>query len=329
MKKRTNGFGRKTQWKSKNRGSVSSLLCGVIAVAFLCVGSFKDEIYETADVSEIAVVDNQLTDDTPVDSTFSVKFIDVGQADAALVECDGHYMLIDGGNKGDSDLIYTVLKNNNVQYLDIVVGTHAHEDHIGGLPGAFSYASANLTLCPVDSYDSKAFEDFSNYAGQKGNGIVIPAVGDTYSLGSAEITILGLNAGSDTNNSSIVLSIQYGETTFLFTGDAEREAEQVILESGVDLSATVLKVGHHGSDTSTSYPFLREIMPAYAVISVGKDNSYGHPMDETLSRLRDAEVKIFRTDLQGDIVFTSDGNAISVATDRMVTEEEIMTPGGK
>lgn len=181
----------------------------------------------------------------------------------------------------------------------------------------------------MDSYDSDAFEDFSNYAEQKGNGITIPAIGDTYSLGSSEVTILGLNAGSDTNNSSIVLSIQYGETTFLFTGDAEREAEQMILDSGVDLSATVLKVGHHGSDTSTSYPFLREIMPAYAVISVGKDNSYGYPMDETLSRLRDAEVKIFRTDLQGDIVFTSDGNAISVSTDRTVTEEEMMTPGEK
>ncbi len=99
----------------------------------------------------------------PVNSTFSVKFIDVGQADAALIECDGHYMLIDGGNKGDSSLIYTVLKNSGVSYLDIIVGTHAHEDQIGGLPGAFNYASAGLTLCPVTSYDSDAFEDFAKY----------------------------------------------------------------------------------------------------------------------------------------------------------------------
>ena len=100
----------------------------------------------------------------PDNSTFSVKFIDVGQADSALIECDGHYMLIDGGNKGDSSLIYTVLKNSGVSYLDIVVGTHAHEDHIGGLPGAFNYASAELTLCPVTSYDSDAFSDFAKYA---------------------------------------------------------------------------------------------------------------------------------------------------------------------
>ena len=127
----------------------------------------------------------------PDNSTFSVKFIDVGQADAALIECDGHYMLIDGGNKGDSSLIYTVLKNYGVSYLDIVVGTHAHEDHIGGLPGAFNYASAGLTLCPVTSYDSDAFEDFAKYATQKGNGITIPSVGDSYSLGSATVSILG------------------------------------------------------------------------------------------------------------------------------------------
>ena len=264
----------------------------------------------------------------PDNSTFSVKFIDVGQADAALIECDGHYMLIDGGNKGDSSLIYAVLKNSNVSYLDIVVGTHAHEDHIGGLPGAFNYATAGITLCPVTSYDSDAFEDFAKYAAQKGNGITIPSVGDTYSLGSATVSIIGLNAGSDVNDTSIVLKVQYGETSFLFTGDAEHEAEQAILNSGADLSSTVLKVGHHGSDTSTTYPFLREIMPEYAVISVGKDNSYDHPTDNTLSRLRDADVTILRTDLHGDIVFTSDGKTVTVSTDKSASEEDVMTPGG-
>ena len=249
------------------------------------------------------------------DSTFSVKFIDVGQAAAALVECDGHYMLIDGGNKADSNLIYSVLKSEGVSHLDMVVGTHAHEDHIGGLPGAFNYTTADVTLCPVTSYDTDAFEDFKRYADQNGGGITVPKVGDTYSLGSAKIEILGLNAG-DVNNSSIVLKIQYGETSFLFTGDAEREAEQAILNRGADLSATVLKVGHHGSDTSTTYPFLREIMPEYAVISVGDDNSYGHPTDDTLSRLRDADVKVFRTDMQGDVVCTSDGKTVTFTVEK-------------
>ena len=264
----------------------------------------------------------------PANSTFSVKFIDVGQADAALIECDGHYMLIDGGSKIDSSRMYTILKNTGVTNLDIVVGSHAHEDHIGGLPGALNYATADLILCPVTSYDTKAFRDFVKYANLKGNGIVVPRIGAKYPLGSATVTILGLNAGSDANNTSIVLKVQYGATSFLFTGDAEREAEQAILNSGVNLSATVLKVGHHGSDTSTTYPFLREIMPKYAVISVGKGNSYGHPEDNPLSRLRDADVTVYRTDLNGDIVFTSDGRSVSVSVAKQASYESIMTPGG-
>lgn len=262
----------------------------------------------------------------PEESTFSIKFIDVGQADAALVECDGHYLLIDGGNKEDSSLIYSVLKKENVPHLDIIVGTHAHEDHIGGLPGAFNYTNADLTLCVTKSYDSDAFGDFKRYADQKGGGIVVPSVGDTYSLGSATINILGVNGGSDTNDTSIVLMITYGETKFLFTGDAEREAEQAILSSGASLSATVLKVGHHGSDTSTTYPFLREIMPTYAVISVGDGNSYGHPTDDTLSRLRDADVVVYRTDLQGDIVCTSDGKSVSFSVEKNTNADTLTAP---
>ncbi|MBQ5746606.1 MAG: MBL fold metallo-hydrolase [Clostridia bacterium] len=279
------------------------------------------EAVETPEVVE-TLEESEIKDD----STFEILFIDVGQADSALILCDGKSMLIDGGNRGDSNVIYTVLKKRNVTHLDYIVATHAHEDHIGGLPGALNFATVGTVFSPVTYYDSDTFRNFLKYVEERDSFITIPEVGDSFELGSAKVEILAVNTLDDTNNTSIVLKITYGETSFLFTGDAEREVEEVLVNSGADLSSTVLKVGHHGSETSTSYLFLREIMPEYAIISVGEGNSYGHPADNTLSRLRDADVKVFRTDLQGDITVTSDGKTVSVKAMKNENAEVFVAP---
>lgn len=238
---------------------------------------------------------------------FEIHFIDVGQADAALVLCDGRAMLIDGGNVADSGLIYTYLKKYGVGHLDYVIATHPHEDHIGGLAGAINFATVDTVYCSTDAYDSTAFEDFRKYVAKRNAKIEVPCAGDSFTLGGASVEIISCGGFEDENNSSIVLRIVYGETSFLFTGDAEREAEEAILERCANLDSTVLKVGHHGADTSTIYPFLREVMPEYAVISVGVGNDCGHPSDKITSRLSDAGATVYRTDLGGTIICRSDG----------------------
>lgn len=254
---------------------------------------------------------------SPAEGTLEVHFLDVGQGDAALLLCGGEAMLIDGGNVEDSSLVAAYLKAHEVTYLDYIVCTHAHEDHVGGLSGALNAAAAGIVLSPVQEYDSKAFRDFVKYTKTQGKALTIPSPGDRFPLGSAQVEVLApLRDYEETNNTSLVLKVTHGAVSFLFTGDAERLSEGDMLEAGLDVSATVLKVGHHGSDSSTSYPFLREVMPKYGVLSVGEGNSYGHPHQEVLSRLRDADVTVYRTDMQGHIIAVSDGDQVTFTTQR-------------
>lgn len=295
----------------------------ILIMLFSITGCINNETTPQVDITTITsnVTDKPKTDITPItlgpDSTFEVHFIDVEQADAALILSDNESMLIDGGNPGDSNLIAAYLKKHNIGHLNYIVCSHAHNDHVGGLPGALSVVSVGKVYAPKTESNIEAYQSFKNKVAAQGLTIENPSSGDQFIFGSSTVLFLGPvhEEVSDTNNTSIILKITYGETSFLFTGDAAREEEQSVLEQNYDLSATVLKVGHHGSKESTTYPFLREIMPEYAIISVGK-NGYGHPTEEVLSRLRDADVKVYRTDIQGDIIVSSNGKTVNIKTKR-------------
>lgn len=275
-----------------------------LLLALFCTGCFS---LPSQDSAPLPVGDQLLT----------IHFIDVGQADAALLQLGDAAMLIDGGNVADSDLIVSYLGDYHVDALDYVVCSHGHEDHVGGLAAALANFPVSQVLSPITDYDSNAFRNFLKYTAEQGLEITVPSPGDVYWLGEAKITILGpVQDYSNANDMSIVLRVDYGETSFLFTGDAERAAEEDLIESGAELESTLLKVCHHGSDTSSTYPFLYEVNPRYGVISCEYDGKYGHPHQEVLSRFRDADILLYRTDLQGHIIAQSDGTTITFTTEK-------------
>ena len=259
-----------------------------------------------------------------VEAPFEMHFIDVGQALSVLVECDGQYMLYDGGNVDDGSLVVSYLQSQGVEQLEYVFCSHAHEDHVGGLAAALAYFPAYHVYSPVTEASTKCFKDFVKYTQQQGLQVEVPAVGTTWPLGGATVTMVGPVAQySDTNDTSIVLRIEYGSTSFLLTGDMEKTAETDLVNSGVNLRADVLQVGHHGSSTSTGYLFLNSVLPEMAVISCGVNNKYGHPHEETLSILRDAGVDVYRTDLQGTITIGSDGQNYTMGTEHFAEDAQL------
>lgn len=274
----------------------------------------------------IATVPRNEYPTTQADS-LSVHYIDVGQADCALLECGGQYMIIDGGNVDDSDLVVTYLQDQGVEQLHTVICTHAHEDHVGGLAAVLAVYPTEQILSPTRTYSSACFDDFLYYADQQDIAITIPDPGDSFYLGNAEVTVLGpVKSYADPNNTSIVVKVEFGDTSFLFTGDMEKDAETDVLDYGMDVSADVLKVGHHGSSTSTGYRFLYEVDPEYAVISVGKDNTYGHPHQETVAILADAGVPMLRTDELGTILAVTDGSEITFTWEKQSAQPGDIEP---
>lgn len=245
-------------------------------------------------------------------STMEVHFIDVGQGDATLIKCGDAAMLIDAGDDSKGTLIQNYLRKQGVEKLDYLILTHPDSDHIGGAPVIITKFKVDQVFMSDYEKDTKTYMKVIQALDDKRMTWTTPEVGSIHMLDTARFTIIGPGEKyDDPNNASVALILRNGSNKFLFSGDAEEAAEADILKTKIRLSADVYKVGHHGSKTASGSEFLEAINPAYAVISCAEGNSYGHPHAEPLNNLRARKVKVFRTDEQGSIIASSDGQNIT------------------
>lgn len=288
------------------------LLSIIIALALAAAaGVFK---FNGDDGNTVSVPD--------AENALSVRYIDVGQADCELISFpDGRHMLIDAGATDSEKTLPPYLKSLGIEKLDYVIGTHPHEDHIGGLDAVIESFEIGQIYMPKATTTTKTYKDVLTAVKNKGLSINTAKAGkviiDEPDI-RAELLAPISDKYDDLNNYSAILKLQFGNTSFLFTGDAEKLSENEMLDSaGAEkLRCDVLKAGHHGSSTSTSEKFLKAVSPSYAVISCGTGNDYGHPHKETISLLDKYGIKTHRTDLNGTITAISDGNNITLTTEK-------------
>lgn len=245
-----------------------------------------------------------------------VHFLDVGQGDSILIEFRDKTMLIDASERGMADRIIAYLGDQNVERLDVVVATHAHSDHIGGLRDVISAYPVGEFVDAAQPHSTATYENLLALIEEEGIPYTAAERGQTIAL-DPDLEILILNPAAepigDINQDSVVLKVTYNEISYLFVGDAEKPAEESMMEAGLDLDADVLKVGHHASRYGSSAEFLSAVSPAISVIQVGADNSYGHPHEEAVERIEATGSRIYRTDLDGTVVVATDGTKLTVA----------------
>ena len=293
----------------KKTADYKTLILVIIIMLFAVYTFLNDNGTTTAWTNTV----NNLTTNNVTNEDLKIYFIDVGQADCSLIINDNKTMLIDAGNNEDGKLIVNFIKSLGISKIDYLVGTHAHEDHIGGLDNIIKSFDIGTVYFPYTSEKTtttKTFEDVVDGLVAKGLSITSSKIGDKFSLGEAncEIMYIDNSEPEDTNDQSICIRVTFGEQSYLFMGDASSKVEKTRSWP----KTSVLKVGHHGSSQSTSKEFLKQVEPEIAIISVGKDNSYGHPHETLLKRLKSTNAKIYRTDKLGTILLTSDGKTNTI-----------------
>ena len=281
-----------------------------IVVILLIIGyyysTYNQETYSNKGTNKTKEISKE------VSTSLNIYYIDVGQGDSILITNKDHSMLIDAGNNEDGKLLVSYIKDElNINKIDYVIGTHPHEDHIGGLDDIINNIEVSEVYLPEAMTTTKTFEDVLDAIENNNLNITVPKIGDKFSLGDLNFEVIYTGTGTkDLNEASIILKMTFGNHTYLFTGDTTKEVESTILNNNIDID--VLKVAHHGSNTSTSEEFLSVATPEYAIISVGEDNKYGHPNQETINRLKKYTKNIYITKDLGTIVLTSDGDNINI-----------------
>lgn len=311
--------------KKKKNSQIKGFCITLILGIFLIVGAiisnqFPDQVNNlieenlnipanTSNTISVNTVGNTVVS---ADSKLQIYYFDVGQADSTLVIADGQTMLIDAGNNEDGSLLVNYIKGLGIQKIDYLVGTHPHEDHIGGMDDIINNFDIGKIYMPDVTTTTATFQSVLEAISAKGLSITRCEIGNTFGLGDGICTIMSVEneEQSNLNLNSIVIHLAYGEKTFLFMGDAEKEIEDKISWPKVD----VLKVAHHGSNTSSSDKFLNAVKPETAIISVGAHNTYSHPAKSTLDALTKVGAKIYRTDQDGTVLLTSDGKTYNIQT---------------
>ena len=299
----------------KNKKILVSII-GVIILGILSLlGLNEDTLNSFLKIENETNKTIEETSNIPVTTNLVVDYIDVGQADSILVRNKEMAMLIDAGNNEDGKDVVNYLKTKGVTKLNYVIGTHPHEDHIGGLDDVInSDIQIENILMPKITTNTKTFEDVLDAIENKGLSIKAPEKGYEFKIGEANCKVMtdSILDKDNLNLSSIVIRLTFGNNSFLFMGDSEKENEETIFWPKTD----VLKVGHHGSNTSSSQEFLEQVLPKYAIIMAGEGNSYGLPKEKIIKSLEDLGTTIYRTDKNGTIEITSDGNEIKIKTEK-------------
>lgn len=301
--------------KRKKAKKDASLITAVaIAILVLFKIYVAPNLEQTPPNTESPQNPNTSTATSNVNGQLSIHYIDVGQADSILLTLNDKAMLIDAGNNADGDLVVDYINNQGISTLNYVIGTHPHEDHIGGLDDVINNIDIETVLMPKVQNNTKTFEDVLDALNSKKLSVTSPHVGDTYDFSDAEFTILSCkNEDADELNTvSIVIRLVFGEQSYIFCADAEKENEYAMMDSGLTLKSNVIKIGHHGSTSSSLEKFMLAVDPEIAVICVGEGNDYGHPHEKIVNRLNRLGIKTYRTDLNGTVIITSDGKTNEV-----------------